>query len=202
MIFSKVFLSAALALTASALPHLYNPTYTATATITIGGTSTPTPTPTPSSSGTPTPTPTGGSSSGSGVHIKNNYNTPVYLWSVSETFNKKHTIAAGETYHEDWQSTAKGGVSIKLATTDSPESVLQFEYTAQAETLWWDLSSINLAKTSEFIKSGFSAIPGDSSCSSATCIAGDVLCIASYQNPDDIATRSCTSKSGITLNLG
>ncbi|KAE8381860.1 hypothetical protein BDV26DRAFT_254764 [Aspergillus bertholletiae] len=89
-----------------------------------------------------------------------------------------------------------------MATTDSESSVLQFEYTADGDTLYWDLSSINLDSDSEFITAGFAATPNDSSCTAATCSAGDTDCADSYQEPDDTNTNSCSSSAGITLTLG
>jgi hypothetical protein len=89
-----------------------------------------------------------------------------------------------------------------MATSESEDSVLQFEYTKGDDTLWWDLSSINLASDSLFISSGFAVITDDSSCSSATCSAGDTDCADSYQQSDDVDTFSCSTSAAFTLNLG
>lgn len=111
--------------------------------------------------------------------------------------------SGGGTYTEQWRTNSDGGgISIKMATTTSESSVLQFEYTESDGTLWWDLSSINLDSDSEFISSGFAVTTNDSSCSNASCAAGDTDCSESYQNPDDVDTRSCSSSAAFTMTIG
>ena len=111
--------------------------------------------------------------------------------------------ASGGTYTEQWRTNSNGGgISIKMATTTSLDSVLQFEYTENDGTVWWDLSSINLEADSLFVSSGFEVTTDDSSCSSATCQAGDVECQDAYQKPDDVDTRSCSSSAAFKMVLG
>ncbi|KJJ34199.1 GPI anchored cell wall protein [Aspergillus flavus AF70] len=193
MMLSKILLSAVCAMTASALPHHYprgSPVSVAPTTTSIAASS--------SSSASAS-----ASASGSGnVQIVNNLGSTVYLWSTSDTSSDTQTISSGGSYSEAWKTESTGGISIKMATTDSETSVLQFEYTADGDTVYWDLSSINLDSDSEFITAGFSATPSDSSCSSASCSAGDTDCAASYQQPDDTDTNSCSASAGITVTLG
>lgn len=141
---------------------------------------------------------------GSGVKIYNNLDETVYLWTTSNVSSDMETLEAkGGAYYEDWQINSDGGgISIKLATTTDEISVLQFEYTKEDETIWWDMSSINLDKTSAFVTNGFSVTSNDASCSTVTCDAGDADCSESYQHPDDIDTRSCSSSAAFTLKLG
>jgi hypothetical protein len=109
----------------------------------------------------------------------------------------------GGIYTESWRTNSDGGgISIKMSTSESEDSVLQFEYTKGDSTLWWDLSSINLASDSSFVSSGFAVTTDDSSCTSAKCAAGDTTCAASYQEPDDVDTHSCSTSAAFTLNLG
>ncbi|KAJ6095891.1 Secreted thaumatin-like protein calA [Penicillium sp. IBT 16267x] len=141
---------------------------------------------------------------GSGVNIVNNLAQTVYLWTTSNVAGDMVTIeSGGGRYYEDWQINSDGGgISIKLSTDTSESSVLQFEYTKEDETIWWDMSSINLLQTSLFVLEGFSVTSNDASCSTVTCDAGDANCSQSYQHPDDIDTRSCSSSAAFTLNLG
>lgn len=141
---------------------------------------------------------------GSGVKVVNNLDQTVYLWTTSNVAGDMVTIEeGGGHYFEDWQINSDGGgISIKLSTSTSESSVLQFEYTKEDETIWWDMSSINLDKTSEFVQNGFSVVSNDASCSTVTCDAGDEDCSESYQHPDDVDTRSCSSSAAFTLNLG
>jgi hypothetical protein len=197
MFFSKILFPAAFALAVSALPQFYP-----------GGSMTRHDAPTTSTTSVSTTSPSASpsattSSSGGSVQIVNNLDTTVYLWSTSDTSSAMQTIASGETYSETYQTNSNGGgISIKMATTESQASVLQFEYTKASDTLFWDLSSIDMDSDSEFITAGFSATPSDSSCSSVTCAAGDSDCSEVYLESDDVATQSCSATAGITVTLG
>ncbi|KAJ5239890.1 hypothetical protein N7468_004509 [Penicillium chermesinum] len=143
--------------------------------------------------------------SGSGnVQIINNLSKDVYLWSTAAESGSMQTMTSGGgTYSEKWGTNSNGGgISIKMSTSQDEDSVLQFEYTQDGDTLYWDLSSINLDSNSDFITAGFSATPSDQSCPSATCDAGDSNCQAAYQHPDDVATLSCSTDVQYTLTLG
>ncbi|KGO77051.1 hypothetical protein PITC_005760 [Penicillium italicum] len=173
----NVFLTGLLAATAAALPHSAR-------------------------SGESGAVETRDSSSGS-LQIVNNMGTDVYLWTTSSDAGSMETISAGGDYSEGWITNSDGGgISIKMSTSESEESVLQFEYTQDGETLYWDMSSINLDPTSEFVKMGFTVVPSDSSCKTVTCAAGDVDCKDAYQLPDDVNTYSCSLSAGFTLTLG
>lgn len=144
--------------------------------------------------------------SGSGsVQFVNNMGSDVYLWTTAADPGSMKTLNnGGGTYSEPWQTNSNGGgISIKLATTQSDDSnVLQFEYTVDSDKLYWDLSSINLDSNSDFVQSGFSVTPSDSSCNTATCAPGDSNCAASYQHPDDVNTNSCSTGATYVVTLG
>ncbi|KAE8370277.1 hypothetical protein BDV27DRAFT_119583 [Aspergillus caelatus] len=197
MMLSNIFLSAVFAMTASALPHQHprgSPASIAPTTTSMTANS--------STSASASASPSASASASGSVHIVNNLGSTVYLWSTSDSSSDTQTISSGASYSEAWKTESTGGISIKMATTDSENSVLQFEYTADGDTVYWDLSSINLGSDSEFITAGFSATPNDSSCSSASCSAGDTNCAQSYQKPDDTDTNSCSASAGITVTLG
>jgi hypothetical protein len=138
-----------------------------------------------------------------GVEIVNKMSEPVYLWSVSDTASEMQTIPTGASYTETWRTNPNGGgISIKIATAADLASVLQFEYTEAGETLFWDLSSINLNPASPLIAAGFGVNIDDASCPTATCAPGDVNCAESYQFPDDHNTRACGTGAAFTLTLG
>ncbi|KAJ5387888.1 Secreted thaumatin-like protein calA [Penicillium cosmopolitanum] len=196
MAFLKTLGFIALAATASALPQGYWPTATTSAVSTT--------TPSASASGSASASASPTSSTGSGINIVNNMDQDIYIWSTSDSTSGMQTLSSGGgTYTESWRTNSDGGgISIKMATSESEDSVLQFEYTKGDDTLWWDLSSINLASDSLFISSGFAVTTDDSSCSSATCSAGDTDCADSYQQSDDVDTFSCSTSAAFTLNLG
>ncbi|RHZ47210.1 hypothetical protein CDV55_100245 [Aspergillus turcosus] len=138
-----------------------------------------------------------------GVEIVNNMSETVYLWSVSDTSSEMQTIPVGGSYTETWRTNPNGGgISIKMSTAADLASVLQFEYTEAGETLFWDLSSINLNPQSPIVAAGFGVSISDPSCPTATCAPGDVNCAESYQFPDDHNTRACGTGAAFTLTLG
>lgn len=185
--------------TVSALPQGLRPTVTEVVRLSpITATATSTSSTSASASATATST-----SSGKGIEIVNNLSETVYIWSTSNTASEMKTLASGDSYSETWRTNSDGGgISIKMSTSTSEESVLQFEYTESDETLWWDLSSINLDSDSTFITAGFGVTTDDSSCSDATCAAGDTACAESYQESDDVDTLSCSSSAAFTMTLG
>jgi hypothetical protein len=177
MTFFNVFLTGLLAAAAAALPHSAR-------------------------SGESGAVATRDSSSGS-LQIVNNLDTNVYLWTTSSDAGSMKTLSTGGDYSEDWVTNSNGGgISIKMSTSESEDSVLQFEYTQDGDTLYWDMSSIDLDSTSEFVKSGFTVLPSDSSCKTVSCAAGDADCKDAYQLPDDVNTYSCSLSAGFTLTLG
>ncbi|RAH43770.1 putative extracellular thaumatin domain protein, partial [Aspergillus brunneoviolaceus CBS 621.78] len=144
---------------------------------------------------------------GGGVTIVNNIGSDVYAWSVSDRVSNMETLSAGGgSYTSSWQTNDNGGgISIKLSTSQSQADVLQFEYTQSGDTIFWDMSSINLSPDSDFVKYGFSVVPssGGGNCPTVTCSAGNTNCQEAYQQPDDNhATHGCPIDTSFTLTLG
>lgn len=151
----------------------------------------------------PSSTSSSATATGSGVSIVNNLSDTVYLWVVTETAGEMQTLASGETFHDTWlTNTNGGGISIKMSTTEVCDDVLQFEYTQSGDILFWDMSSINLLKTSAFVSAGFAVTISDESCPTSTCAPGDADCVQSYQHPDDVNTLACGLDAAYTLTLG
>ncbi|CAI7609296.1 unnamed protein product [Penicillium pancosmium] len=142
------------------------------------------------------------------VLITNNLNQDIYAWSVSQDVGPMQILTAnGGTYSEQWQTNPNGGgISIKLATDPSQSDVLQFEYTQATDTIFWDLSCINMGTGSEFTKYGFAVVPStdaSDSCPQAICQAGDANCASAYLQPtDDHATHGCPINTGLGLTIG
>lgn len=144
---------------------------------------------------------------GGSVLITNNLSQDVYAWSVTDTVGPMQVLTAnGGTYSEAWQINPNGGgVSIKLSTDPNQSDVLQFEYTQAVDTIFWDLSCIDMGANSQFTQYGFAVLPTDStsSCPSAICQAGDAACNAAYLIPtDDHATHGCPINTGLALTIG
>ncbi|CDM27760.1 hypothetical protein DTO013E5_8799 [Penicillium roqueforti] len=142
-------------------------------------------------------------SGGGGLQIVNNMGKDLYLWTTSSDAGSMQTISSGGDHSEDWTTNSNGGgISIKLSTSETKDSVLQFEYTQNGDTLFWDMSSIDLDASSDFVKAGFTVVPSDSSCKTVSCAAGDADCKDAYQLPDDVNTYSCSLSADFTLTLG
>ncbi|KAL4810069.1 hypothetical protein BDV18DRAFT_52522 [Aspergillus unguis] len=145
---------------------------------------------------------------GGGVTIVNNMGSDVYAWSVANGNSKMQTLSSGGgSYTETWQANPNGGgVSIKLSTSQEQVDVLQFEYTESGETIFWDMSCIDMDRdSSTFTKNGFSVSPSQTgaNCPSVNCHAGDTSCAEAYLQPkDDHATHGCPIDTTFILTLG
>ncbi|KAJ6187878.1 hypothetical protein N7519_002786 [Penicillium mononematosum] len=145
---------------------------------------------------------------GGGVKITNNLAQDVYAWSVAGDVGPMQTIkGGGGVYSETWRTNPNGGgISIKLALDQDQHDVLQFEYTEAGDTIFWDMSCIDMeAGNNKFTDFGFSVIPTDetSTCPQAICKAGDSACSAAYLKPtDDHATHGCPIDTALDLTLG
>lgn len=144
---------------------------------------------------------------GGGVSIINNLDSTVYAWSVADRVSDMHTLSAGGgSFEEKWRSNDNGGgISIKLSTTQEQKDVLQFEYTQSADTIYWDMSCIDLSPESVFTKNGFAVEPSQVSetCPTVNCHAGDTHCAEAYLQPkDDHATHGCPIDTTFTLVIG
>ncbi|KAJ5958279.1 uncharacterized protein N7479_005429 [Penicillium vulpinum] len=161
------------------------------------------PTVVPTTTSAVPPSTSSAAATGSGVSIVNNLSHPVYLWVVTDNPGVMQTLAAGETFTDSWLiNNNGGGISIKMSTTEVCDDVLQFEYTQSGSVLFWDLSSIDMAKDSPFVTAGFGVTISDESCPTATCAPGDAYCVESYQLPDDVNTLACGLDNAYTLTLG
>jgi hypothetical protein len=141
---------------------------------------------------------------GGGVNIQNNLGKTMYLWSVTEGEAPMVTVQTGGSYSESWTTNPNGGgISIKMATEPEQVDVLQYEYTLQGDTIFWDLSCIDMGTSSQFTTAGFAVTSSDSTCPSATCSPGDSACADAYLVPDDNhATHGCPSGTQMNLNIG
>jgi len=114
------------------------------------------------------------------------------------------TVPNGQSYQENWQlNPDTGGISIKISTTPDEADIMQFEYTLETPTIWWDVSLINMEITSLFDKLGFTVTSDNSNCLTVTCPPGDTQCSGAYLFPDDNqATHACGDTTNMVLNLG
>jgi hypothetical protein len=126
------------------------------------------------------------------------------VWSTTNIAGTMITVPIGQTYQETWQTNSDGGgISIKIATSPDESDIMQFEYTLETPTIWWDVSLINMLLTSLFDKTGFTVTSDNANCLKVTCPAGDTQCSDAYLFPDDNqATRACGDTTNMLLTLG
>lgn len=171
---------------------------------------TPTPTPSAVSSSASSSTPaSSGSTTGGGVTIKNNSPHTIYMWIFdSPATPVMETLAAGQELGHDWRINPDGGgVSIKVSTVPDISNVVQYEYTVAGDTIFWDLSLINmnlLAIVGNILPAlGFQVTSPESSCMSVVCQAGIIQCPAAYLFPsDDHATHGCPVNTNMVFDIG
>ena len=97
------------------------------------------------------------------------------------------------------------GVSIKLSPQDSTSgSISQFEFTWANGKIAYDMSNIN---GNPFASSGMEIVPSmqndpnNPTCVPVNCPAGEAVCTAAYNQPDDTRTMVCNEDSNLVLTL-
>lgn len=133
--------------------------------------------------------------------VINNCGFPIYYASVGQSQHAGMQELQG-SYSESYSKPGVG-VSIKLSPSmNGPVS--QFEYTWADGKVYYDLSNID---GSPFADAGMTLVPsmmGDSSnptCQEVDCPAGEAVCHAAYNQPDDVRTTVCNENSDLTLTM-
>ncbi|KAK8185641.1 hypothetical protein BC567DRAFT_826 [Phyllosticta citribraziliensis] len=142
--------------------------------------------------------------------VKNNCDYDVHLWTADTERGQRgpEILSSGGSWNEEYYmvgsgASLNGGVSIKLATTDSCEgAITQFEYTYSSDgspDLWYDISNVNCQGTEcPFYLDGFHL----DAPTTVTCGPATVKCDAVYNVwNDDTATHGTTSSKDLTLYL-
>jgi hypothetical protein len=128
--------------------------------------------------------------------VYNHCDFPVYSWSVDTEYNPKEATiieANGGLYEENFRKPAIGGVSIKLAPSNSLGiPITQLEYTVNSD-LWYDVSNVDCTGTEcPFQKHGLYLESGPG-CPTVSCIPGNLTCHGAYTLWDDNwASLCCT----------
>ena len=135
------------------------------------------------------------------AHVVNNCGFPIYYASVGQSQHAGMQELQG-SYSESYSQPGVG-ISIKLSPSmDGPVS--QFEFTWADGKIYYDLSNID---GSPFADAGMMVTPsmsGDSSnpsCQAIDCPAGQSVCSAAYNQPDDVRTTVCSDSSDLTLTM-
>ncbi|MCJ1476290.1 hypothetical protein MMC13_004956 [Lambiella insularis] len=133
--------------------------------------------------------------------VRNECSFPVYMWSVGGSQSPMQTIQPwGTQYQEAYQLVDGGnaGVSIKISKeSGNLNTITQFEYTLNGDTVWYDISNINGWPFQN--DGGIKLIPSISTCEARTCANGGI-CSQAYNQPDDNqVVRACSASGSLTL---
>lgn len=135
--------------------------------------------------------------------VVNNCGYPVYYASVGQSYHANMQPLQG-SYSEGYSQPGVG-ISIKLAPNATQAGpVSQFEFTWANGKIAYDLSNID---GYPFSAGGMQVVPskqGDPAnptCTVVDCPAGQAVCTAAYNAPDDVRTMVCDENTSLTLTL-
>ncbi|KAK5054629.1 hypothetical protein LTR84_001520 [Exophiala bonariae] len=135
--------------------------------------------------------------------VINNCGYPIYYASVGQSYHANMQPLQG-SYSEGYSQQGVG-ISIKLApNATSSGPVSQFEFTWANGKIAYDLSNID---GYPFSAGGMQVVPskqGDSAnptCVVVDCPAGQAVCTAAYNAPDDVRTMVCDENTSLTLTM-
>jgi hypothetical protein len=135
-----------------------------------------------------------------GMTINNTLGSDLFIWPVGAELGPMTRLHPTELFKETWRRRDDGGFSIKIATVPSLEDILQFEYTWNGSTVFWDLSEINMSNQSDFKSVGFSVTIDSSQCPSMMCLPNDLACHEAFQqSSDNWAIRTCDAETNVVL---
>ncbi|KAL2416063.1 hypothetical protein ABEF95_008722 [Exophiala dermatitidis] len=135
--------------------------------------------------------------------VVNNCGFPIYYASVGQDYNANMQQLQG-SYTEKYSQEGVG-ISIKLspnATTSGPVS--QFEFTWADGKVSYDLSNID---GYPFSAGGMEIVPSNQNdasnptCVPVDCPAGETVCTAAYNAPDDTRTMVCDQDTNLVLTM-
>jgi hypothetical protein len=97
------------------------------------------------------------------------------------------------------------GYSIKVAPSDSINGpITQFEYTWSTDKISYDISNINgnpFAANGVVLSPSMAGDPNYPTCQVVNCPAGESVCTAAYNQPDDTDTMVCDEDSSLVMTV-
>lgn len=135
--------------------------------------------------------------------VVNNCGFPVYYASVGQGYSASMQQLQG-SYSQPYGEEGVG-ISIKLAPNESLSGpISQFEFTWANGKIAYDISNINgypfSAGGMEIVPS-MQNDPNNPTCVVVSCPAGDSVCSAAYNAPDDTRTMVCDQESSLVLTM-
>jgi hypothetical protein len=135
--------------------------------------------------------------------VINNCGFPVYYAAVGGSSNPSMQQLEG-SYSQGYSEEGVG-VSIKLSPNDTTSGpISQFEFTWANSKISYDISNIN---GYPFSAGGMEVVPSmqndpnNPTCVPVNCPAGQSVCTAAYNSPDDTRTMVCDQDSNLVLTL-
>ena len=135
--------------------------------------------------------------------VVNNCGFSVYYAAVGQSYSADMQELSG-SYSAQYSQEGVG-ISIKLSPNDTTSGAIsQFEYTWADGKIDYDISNIN---GYPFSSGGMSLVPSmtndpnNPTCVPVDCPAGDSVCTAAYNAPDDTRTMVCSEDSDLTLTM-
>ena len=141
------------------------------------------------------------------VTITSSCSFSVYGWNVANSYGSGPPTFTLDGNTKSWSAPFEertdndGGVSIKLKANDNifdGGPLNQVEYKMAGSTLFYDLSNINgnIFAGQEVIMQ-----TSNSACPTVNCPAGQSVCAAAYNMPDDLRTLACPGGADIEVIL-
>ncbi|KAK7903261.1 hypothetical protein LTR67_001278 [Exophiala xenobiotica] len=135
--------------------------------------------------------------------VVNNCGYPIYFASVGGSSNPSMAELQG-SYSEGYGSEGTG-ISIKLApNATTTGAVSQFEFTWANGKIAYDLSNIDgypFSAGGMIIVPSMQNDPNNPTCVPVDCPAGEAICTAAYNLPDDTRTMVCDEDSDLVLTM-
>ncbi|KAK5076487.1 hypothetical protein LTS08_007333 [Lithohypha guttulata] len=136
------------------------------------------------------------------ARVVNNCGMPVYYASVAQSVHAEMKLLPSGGYSEAY-SKPNVGVSIKLAP-NATGPVTQFEFTWADGDIHYDISNIDgnpFAARGMALTPSMAGASGYPTCQTVSCPAGQAVCDAAYNLPDDVRTMVCPEKSDLVFTL-
>jgi hypothetical protein len=133
--------------------------------------------------------------------VVNNCGFPIYFASVGQSQHANMAQMQG-SYSESYGEQGNG-ISIKLSPSEGGP-VSQFEITPSGGKIFYDLSNIDgypFADGGMSLSPSMSNDPNNPTCVPIDCPAGDSVCTAAYNQPDDTRTHVCSEQANLVLTM-
>jgi len=128
----------------------------------------------------------------------------VYYASIAGQAEALTAMAPGASMSESYTDPDQG-VSIKLAMNDTLSGpISQLEFTWTDGKIFYDLSNINgypFSQSGITVTPSMENDPSNPTCVAIDCPAGQSVCSAAYNQPDDTDTLVCDQDSSLNLVL-